>query len=88
MDETHTYYVTVAVDRHVLPERVKIVAVSKSAAAEMAETAVAMTVRDTIAVKAINVRKAYRAAFKMEPLCRPIENWKQFILRLFRDSIG
>ena len=54
----------------------------------MAETAVAMTVRNTIAVKAINVRKVYGAAFKMEPLCRPIENWKQFILRLFWNSIG
>ena len=87
MDETHTYYVAVAVDRHVLPERVKIEAVSKSAAAEMAEMAVAIKVRDAIAVKAINVRKAY-GAFRMEPLCRPSGNWKQFILRLFRNSIG
>ena len=88
MDEAHTYYVTVAVDRHVLPERVKIVAVSKSAAAEMAERAVAIKVRDAIAIKAINVRKVYGAAFRMEPLCRPSGNWKQFILRLFRKSTG
>ena len=49
---------------------------------------VAMKVRDAIAVKAINVRKAYGAAFRMEPLCRPSENWKQFILRLLRKSTG
>ena len=55
MDETTTYYVTVAVNGHVLPGRVKIVAASECSAAEKAEMRVTLKMRDAITVKAIKV---------------------------------
>jgi len=43
------------VDRHVLPGRVKIAAVSESAASDLAEMSVTIRMRDAITAKGIDV---------------------------------
>jgi predicted secreted protein len=58
MGETNKYYVTVAVDRNVIPGAVLIRAADKNAAAERAEMKVALQMREAISVKAISVREA------------------------------
>jgi hypothetical protein len=57
MGETNKYYVTVAVDRCVIPGGVMIRATSRDAAAQRAEMKVALQMQDAITVQAINVRE-------------------------------
>jgi hypothetical protein len=56
--DANKYYVTVAVDRCVIPGGVIIRAANKDVAAEKAEMKVALRMRDAITVKAIIVLKA------------------------------
>jgi hypothetical protein len=57
MGEANKYYVTVAVDRCIVPGAVLIRAANKDVAAERAEMKVALQMRDAISVKAINVQE-------------------------------
>jgi len=57
MGEANKYYVTVSVDRRIVPGAVLIRAANKDAAAERAEMKVALQMRDAISVKAINVQE-------------------------------
>jgi hypothetical protein len=56
MVEANKYFVTVAVDRCVVPGRVMIRAANKHVAAQEAEMKVALRMRDAITVQAINVQ--------------------------------
>lgn len=56
MVEANKYYVTVAVDRCVVPGRVMVHAANKNVAAREAEMKVAFKMRDAITVQAINVQ--------------------------------
>lgn len=58
MGDANKYYVTVAVDRCVVPGAVMIRAANKDVAAEKAEMKVALQRQDAITVKAIIVRDA------------------------------
>jgi hypothetical protein len=57
MGETNKYYVTVAVDRCVIPGGVMIRALNRDLAAQKAEMKVALQMQDAITVQAINVRE-------------------------------
>ncbi len=57
MGETNQYYVTVAVDRCIIPGSIMIRADNKDAAAQRAEMKVALQNRDAITVKAVRVRE-------------------------------
>jgi hypothetical protein len=57
MGEANTYYVTVAVDRRIIPGGILVHARNRDAAAEIAEMKVALRMRDAITVTAINVRE-------------------------------
>ena len=57
MGETNKYYVTVAVDRCIIPEGILIRATNSEAAARRAEMKVALQMRDAISVTAVNVRE-------------------------------
>ena len=56
MEEANKYYVTVAVDRCIIPEAILILAADR-AAAQRAEMKVALRMHDAISVMAINVRE-------------------------------
>ncbi len=57
MGEANKYYVTVAVDRYIIPGRVVIRATNKDLAAQKAELKLALRMRDAITVRAINVQE-------------------------------
>jgi hypothetical protein len=57
MGEPNKYYVTVEVDRCVIPGALMICAANKNVAAEKAEMKIALQRRDAISVRAINVRE-------------------------------
>jgi hypothetical protein len=57
MGEANKYYVTVAVDRCIVPGGILVRAANRDAAAQRAEMKVALRVRDAISVVAINVRE-------------------------------
>jgi hypothetical protein len=57
MEEANKYYVTVAVDRCIIPEAILILAANSAAAAQRAEMKVALRMHDAISVMAINVRE-------------------------------
>jgi hypothetical protein len=57
MEEANKYYVTVAVDRCIIPGSIPILAADRDAAARTAELKVRLRMRDAITVMAINVRE-------------------------------
>jgi hypothetical protein len=57
MGEANKYYVTVSVDRCIIPGGIMIQAENKDSAAQKAEMKIALQMRDAISVKAINVRE-------------------------------
>jgi len=57
MGEAKKYYVTVAVDRRIIPGGIMVRAANKDVAAERAEMKVALQIRDAITVKAVAVRE-------------------------------
>jgi len=57
MGEANKYYVTVAVDRSIIPGAILVLATNSEAAARRAEMKVALRMRDAITVMAINVRE-------------------------------
>jgi hypothetical protein len=57
MEEANKYYVTVAVDRCIIPGGILVRAASNEAAAQRAEMKVALQMRDAISVTAVNVRE-------------------------------
>jgi hypothetical protein len=57
MGETNRYYVTVAVDRCIIPGAILILAPNSDAAARRAEMKIALRRRDAITVLAVNVRE-------------------------------
>jgi hypothetical protein len=57
MGETNKYYVTVAVDRCIIPGGVLVCAANKDVAAQIAEMKIALQMRDAITVKAVKVRE-------------------------------
>jgi len=57
MGEVNKYYVTVSVDRCIIPGGIMIHAANKDIAAQKAEMKIALQMRDAISVKAINVRE-------------------------------
>jgi hypothetical protein len=57
MEEANKYYVTVAVDRCVIPGGILVRAANNEAAAQCAEMKVALQMRDAISVRAVNVRE-------------------------------
>ena len=57
MGEANVYYVTVAVDRCIIPGGILIRAANRDAAAQSAEMKIALRMRDAITVTAVNVRE-------------------------------
>jgi hypothetical protein len=57
MGEMNKYYVTVAVDRCIIPGSIMICAANEDAAAQRAEMKVALQNRDAITVRAVQVRE-------------------------------
>jgi hypothetical protein len=57
MEEANKYYVTVAVDRCIIPGGILVRAANSEAAALRAEMKVALQMRDAISVTAVNVRE-------------------------------
>jgi hypothetical protein len=57
MEEANRYYVTVAVDRCMIPGPMLVFAADRDAAARTAEMKVALRMRDAITVMAITVRE-------------------------------
>jgi hypothetical protein len=57
MGESNKYYVTVEVDRCIIPGGLMICATNKDIAAQKAEMKIALQMRDAISVRAINVRE-------------------------------
>jgi hypothetical protein len=57
MEEANKYYVTVAVDRCIIPEAILVLAANSDAAARTAEMKIAYRMHDAITVMAIKVRE-------------------------------
>jgi hypothetical protein len=57
MEEANKYYVTVAVDRCIIPGGILLRAANKQAAAERAEMKVALRMRNAISVTEVNFRE-------------------------------
>ena len=57
MEEAKQFYVTVAVDRCIIPGGILVRAANSEAAALRAEMKVALQMRDAISVTAVNVRE-------------------------------
>jgi hypothetical protein len=57
MEEANKYYVTVAVDRCIIPGGILVRAANSETAALRAEMKVALQMRDAISVTAVNVRE-------------------------------
>jgi hypothetical protein len=57
MEEANKYYVTVAVDRCIIPGPIVVLAVDRDAAARSAEMKIAVRIRDAITVMEISVRE-------------------------------
>jgi hypothetical protein len=57
MGEPNKYYVTVEVDRCIIPGGLMICAATKDIAAQKAEMKIALQMRDAISVRAIHVRE-------------------------------